>query len=384
VRQTNSRSTRVLLVTHEASLSGAPRVALLIARTLTEMGHQVHVLSRRPGPLLDDFSRIARTRIEPLYRVRRRIWLTSAIRALALVVDTVLATASLLRYRPDLVYLNSTSAGVYLRPALWLRRRVVLHGHESTEVARLFLTRTRSLGLMSRAELVGCSAAVQHTLAELADRPSSEVAMIPSVPDDRLVQEQALAGNIVDVSPGEIVIGCCGTVERRKGTDLWLEIAGRVREALPDVPLRFLWIGKVVDAGLVPDEERGAFVGPTPNPYPLMSRFDVATLTSRDDPFPLVVLESMMLGVPVVAFDVGEVGYQVGDGGVIVPQEDTAAFADAVIALVTDAGYRADLARRARARATVHFSTKPFADALIELVDRPRGSARRGQQLESE
>ena len=47
---------RVLLVTHEASRSGAPRVAVLVARALVEQGHSVRVLSRAPGPLLADFA----------------------------------------------------------------------------------------------------------------------------------------------------------------------------------------------------------------------------------------------------------------------------------------------------------------------------------------
>ena len=118
-------SMRVLLVTHEASRSGAPRVALLVARSLVEQGHSVEIVSRAPGPLVPEFAAAAATSIEFLHRVRRRLWRIRGIRHLAYVVDTLLAAVTLIRRRPDLVYVNSTAAAIYLRPARWLGRPAV-------------------------------------------------------------------------------------------------------------------------------------------------------------------------------------------------------------------------------------------------------------------
>ena len=98
-------------------------------------------------------------------------------------------------------------------------------------------------------------------------------------------------------------------------------------------------------------------------------RVDLLVLPSRDDPFPLVVLEAMMLGTPVVAFDVGAVRAQVGEAGVMVPAEHTDALAEAVIRLVLDDGERLRLGRQAAARATAHFSTAAFSRSLEDLVD---------------
>jgi glycosyltransferase involved in cell wall biosynthesis len=360
---------RFLVVTHEASLSGAPRIALLVSRTLAERGHAVQVLSRRPGPLLAEFGSTAATRIEPLYRVRSRLWRTGRLPLLALAVDTAVAAASILRSRPDVVYVNSTSAAVYLAPALWLRRRVILHGHESAEVASRFLRPARVIPRLRRIQLVGCSPSVQDALAELSGVPSTTVTMIPSVPDGPRVIEQARQEPDVDLGQDEIVIGCCGSVESRKGTDLWLEAAERVRAALPDIAVRFVWVGELAEPGLASGRPGVHFLGPAVNPYPVMRRFDIATLPSRDDPFPLVVLESMLLGRPVVAFDVGGVAEQVGDGGIIVPPGDVAAFADALVRLVRDRDEREELGRRAERRAWTHFSVAAFGEAVLRAID---------------
>jgi glycosyltransferase involved in cell wall biosynthesis len=114
-----------------------------------------------------------------------------------------------------------------------------------------------------------------------------------------------------------------------------------------------------------------------------MSRFDVATLPSRDDPFPLVVVESMLLGKPVVAFDVGSVRDQVGEGGTLVPPGDVDAFAAAVLHLLTDESARTALGRAARARAERLFSSTAFAHRLREILDVTTGSAGQAPRMAS-
>lgn len=375
-----TRPRRVLLVTHELSRTGAPRIALLVARSLGRRGARVSVVSRRPGPLEPEFAQAARTRLEPFLRVRRRLGLVSALAPVARAVDTASAVATLLRHRPDLVYLNSTASVAYLRACLLLRRRVVLHSHESTEVAERFIGPSRARALLRHARLVACSPSVQTSLAELAGVPVDEVVMLPSVPDGPAVEAAADLPPDVSYRPDEIVVGCCGSVEHRKGTDLWLEVAERVRAAHPQLPLRFVWVGEIVDPELTGRASDAApprtpwaevFVGPSANPYAHMRRFNIATLPSRDDPFPLVVLESMLLGTPVVAFAVGGVPEQIGDAGIVVPPLDVAAFADAVGALVADADLRSDLGRRARERARTRFSVEAFAELLDEVVEEP-------------
>ncbi len=111
------------------------------------------------------------------------------------------------------------------------------------------------------------------------------------------------------------------------------------------------------------------FGGPSDNPYAHMRRFDVATLPSRDDPFPLVVLESMLVGTPVVAFDVGGVRQQIGDTGILVPPGDVAQFADALVTLLTDDSLRRRLGAAAQDRVKTVYSAQAFAINVSGLLD---------------
>ena len=354
---------KVLVVTHDATLSGAPRVALLVTRILVEQGHDVRVLSRLPGPMLDQFAALAPTSVEPAHRWRNRLW-RHAPRALALTIDATLAAWTVLRARADLVYVNSTSAALYARVARWSRRPVVvLHGHESGENSDVFLRRAGLRRAGEGISLVACSPSVHRELAELLDLPMDEIVMLPSVPDHAVVRQRAAEGP-APAYDDSLVVGCCGTAEPRKGVDLWETAATKVRETLPDLDLRFVWVGasEVEQSGPI------EFIGAVQNPYPHLARFDLLVLPSRDDPFPLVVLESMLLGTPVVAFDVGAVREQVGDAGVMVPVEDTTALAEAVSGLLVDEGERRRLGEAAAVRATTRFSTEAFSVGLQRVV----------------
>ena len=194
-----------------------------------------------------------------------------------------------------------------------LGRRAVLHVHESGTLAASFLE-TCSPPAERNHPSRPCSPSVHTDLLVLTGQSCRNIAMIPSVPDDSDVLRRSMEPPDRPYSADELVVGCCGTVERRKVADLWVEVAREVRKAIPDQQVRFVWIGEIAqpikahDAGV-------EFLGPTPNPYPHMRRFDIATLPSRNDPFPLVVLEAMLLGTPVVAFGVGGVAEQIGDAG---------------------------------------------------------------------
>jgi glycosyltransferase involved in cell wall biosynthesis len=341
-----------------------------VTRTLVAAGHDVNVVARARGPLLAEFGKEATTVVEPFDRARRRLWTIPGLSLLALTVDTVLAAVTILRRRPDLVYVNSTSAAVYLRPALWLRRRVLLHAHESKSVASVFVGRARCRALLSGCLLVACSPSVKSELGELAAVSSDDVVLLASVPDETEVRARAAEDPDHSYAADDVVVGCCGTVESRKGADLWVRAARLVLEAPRQVPVRFVWVGEVSEPELVRGVPREVeFIGATDNPYPHLGRFDVATLPSRDDPFPLVVLEAMTLGTPVVAFAVGGVPEQIGDAGVLVPPQDVEQFACAVAGLIESAAERKRLGAKAESRVENGYSTTAFRTQLERVLE---------------
>ena len=363
---------RVLLVSHEASRTGAPRIAALVARGLVHQGHRVRVVSQRPGPLVDEFAAIAPTRVPAGWRLLRRLWSRPGAvpRRLAGALEVGLALVVVAAHRPDLVYVNSTSSAGYVRAAAILRRPSVLHVHESGEVLRGFLARVGIAGLPTgRVRLVACSPSVADALVEIGAR-REDVDLLLSIPDATRIVEGVPPERPEAPGARPVVVGCVGAVEHRKGVDLWLQAAQELLATLPSGALRFVWVGDGEPPAGAADLDGVDFTGHADNPAAAVAGFDLMTLPSRDDPFPLVVMEAMLQGKPVVAFDVGGVAHQLGDTGVLVPPGDVAAFAREVASLAQDASRREQLGARARERASTEFSWERFESGLDEVVAR--------------
>ena len=157
-----------------------------------------------------------------------------------------------------------------------------------------------------------------------------------------------------------IVLGC-GTVDLRKGADLFVNVARRIlndplQKSVADSTW-FVWAGHGSDQGLMrwlrhdvavgDNTDRIRFVGPQSSMAEYYLAADVLTLTSREDPCPLVNMEAMESGLPVVAFlDAGGTPEVLADAGVCVPYIDIDAMAHAVCELLNDPALRLEMGRR--------------------------------------
>jgi glycosyltransferase involved in cell wall biosynthesis len=104
--------------------------------------------------------------------------------------------------------------------------------------------------------------------------------------------------------------------------------------------------------------DRVHFTGLRSDVPDLLPGFDVSCLSSVHEGAPLVVLESMAAGVPMVATDCGALRDLVADGeeGFIVPVGDESALASRLERLIVDPDVRRAMGERARARAEREYS----------------------------
>jgi len=131
---------------------------------------------------------------------------------------------------------------------------------------------------------------------------------------------------------------------RHPGIRLVLAGAGTQEQALRD-RTRQLRLGRCVTfAGRLPTDELAALLGAA----------DVTVAPSLYEPFGLVALESAVAGTPLVVSDTGGLAEFVDPGrtGLRVAQDDPAALADGVSAMLADEVAAARIARTARAAAS--------------------------------
>jgi glycosyltransferase involved in cell wall biosynthesis len=126
------------------------------------------------------------------------------------------------------------------------------------------------------------------------------------------------------------------SVQERKGTDLFVETA--IKVCRQHATVEFMWLGdgkpfgtwrsEIEAAGL---QDRILFPGYVDSAHLLLRRASVLFLSSRDDPFPLSVLEAMCLGRTIVTFDVGGAPEALAGHGTLISPFDTDLAAAAIL-----------------------------------------------------
>ncbi|MDX1994669.1 MAG: glycosyltransferase [bacterium] len=102
----------------------------------------------------------------------------------------------------------------------------------------------------------------------------------------------------------------------------------------------------------------------------LFNAFDVATLSSRREAFPLTIGEAMACGVPAVVTDVGDAAELVGETGRVVPPGDSEALAQGWSDLLgMDTAARRAAGQAARQRIETHYSLDLAVQRYVALWD---------------
>lgn len=165
-------------------------------------------------------------------------------------------------------------------------------------------------------------------------------------------------------------VGIAGRLEPHKGVDLLVA-------AMPRMPsVRLLVAGEgsmrsaleqqARDLGV---HDRVSFVGWLDGVEDFLGHLDAFVLPSRQEALPLVLMEAMQAGVPVIASDVGAVGELVRHGhtGLLVPPNSVADIADAVQLLVRDDALRERLARNGQDHSLRHYSKGAMVQRYLRL-----------------
>jgi glycosyltransferase involved in cell wall biosynthesis len=387
---------RILFVGHDATRSGAPMMLLHLLRWLRRnTDWAISLALPTDGPLVAAYRAEVPTTVcalRPLglsvpARVAGRVRSRLGIAAVARRWRRAAARAALPGGAFDLVYCNSVAAVGLLDRFGPFACPVVMHVHELEYVLRHMTWVTDALFLMRRhaTRYIACADAVADNLVanhgvrrasvstayEFVDATAPQGSLPPAE------RASLLAG--AGLPPNAAVVGIVGTVEWRKGADLLVPLAHAVRHRAGGRRICFVWVGggrpeavgrvefDAAVAGLTDDVR---LVGPSDRVADWCRCFDAFALLSREDPLPLAALEAGAAGVPVVCFrgGGGTPAFVRDDAGRAVPFLDVAAFADAIVEVVTTPSLRDQLGRVAADRVRALHDLTVVAPRIRDVI----------------
>lgn len=167
-----------------------------------------------------------------------------------------------------------------------------------------------------------------------------------------------------------------GRLNPQKAFDVLLRAARIVSDTRPDVRFTILGRGERATELVRLRDVLGltntvTFAGEQNDVPSWMQRADVFVSSSAWEGMPLVVIEAMAAGRPVVVTDVGGSREVVGsdDCGVVVPPSDPGALAHAILELAGDSSLRRAMGAAARTRARTAFDVEQLIDAHLAIYD---------------
>lgn len=217
------------------------------------------------------------------------------------------------------------------------------------------------------------------------------VEWIPSVAGRTLVFGNAVAVPAEPWSPSgarEQDLLYVGRLEPVKGLDVLLHALRHLRDqgdaptlaVVGDGSMRAPWEELAARLGL---RDQVTFVGKSGDVGRYMKASRVLVLPSRNEGMPMVMLEGMALGIPVVATAVGaapELLRGATEAGAIAPPEDPRALADEIRAMLADPERQLRCGREGRRRVEEGYSLRSYTDTLGALYAEVATPAAEGER----
>lgn len=375
-----------LVISHEASRTGAPILSLNIIINLSKK-YNVIALLLGGGDLEDAFLASGAAVIGPIAGIKTNSVITKAV------VKQILE-----RFHIDCAIANSIEAR-YVLPAL--AERFV----PCVSLVHEFAANTRPRSAFREAlfwsgELIfSTDITLKSAQAEYVELNKGHTHILPQgrclLPPEDLSsseierEQQRIINAMRPIGSAEelVVILGAGYVQLRKGVDLFIECAARVVNAPGGENCRFVWVGQ----GYNPDHDIGYsvyladqiaranlekhvfFISETSAIDTVYENSDIFLLTSRLDPLPNVAIDALSHGIPMVCFDktTGIADFLSSCGlaaECVAPYLDTVSMAEKILSLANSQDLRADVSKQSRSKSQDYFDMNKYIESLERIT----------------
>jgi glycosyltransferase involved in cell wall biosynthesis len=333
---------KLLFISHDATRTGAPILLLNLAKLILKKNpDSITFLLKNSGELENEFKKLGsvfhvsknRKRIVDLVRNRKNIIKDSNfLNQFDFIISNTITNGDILKI------IRENYNG-----------KIISYIHE-LEIATKTYTNSINVEntLKSSDSFWVPSQIVNNFIVNTYNISQYKVSIMPYYIENNSIQKR-------EKNPLEsktFVIGGCGTIDWRKGPDLFIIVAKRVIEKFPNSSVKFKWIG--ANDGIELERlnyelkkmnilNKVTFEKSTSDLYNFYNSIDLFLLTSREDPYPLVILEAANFEVPSICFDnvCGSVDFiSDSDGGNIVPFLDLESMSNSILHYINNIEFK--------------------------------------------
>ena len=387
---------KVLFIGHDANRAGAQIVLLQLLQQLKKRNFNMHLLLEKGGVLEEGFGQVVSItkipiKVKRLYskKIDRLLEMVGIIKILKRqhrLKQWKLFREELESQNIGLIFVNTVAAASVLRIIPFLNVPIVSFVHELEMSVKMYSNPEDLKQLLSKTDhLLAVSKAVANYYQTQFQFPKEKTSVVQVIDTENLLQQihngQKLGlCQYLGFPKDAIVVGSCGNAEWRKGNDFFMMLAQNVIRQIKDKPVYFIWVGmsktselydiQRADAVKMGLADRIIHVEHTPNVFQYISQFDIFALCSREDPYPLVVLEAALAQKPIVCFaDAGGAAEIVEeDAGFVVPYFDLETMSNRIIELVDDQLLRQRFGQKAKQKVLERHQTESSVQHIIDTI----------------
>jgi glycosyltransferase involved in cell wall biosynthesis len=351
-----SSTKAILFVSHDVNRAGAQLFIYNTMLHLKKNGHQVVLLSKATwGSMAADFEKeFPVFYIEKKYK---RNTFSKSQDCISYVKET---------YVFDLIYLNTIASVDLLKPLkAAFNVPIFSHIHELKYSIQQYGSVNALEDLFTYSDkIIACSEAVKNNLAQHGD--VKKIDLVHSFVNNELTLSKIANTNKTEIlakyeiPEGKILIGACGNADWRKGPDLFVQIAKKVINRNPDA--YFVWIGIDIrteigiqtkfDIEKLGIQNKVILIAPNPDAIEIIACLSMFLVSSREDPFPLVMLEAALAELPIIGFEQsgGVSEFVESDAGLTSPYLDIENISQKIGSIISSESLRASFGKQAKAK----------------------------------
>ncbi len=365
-----------IIVTHAADLSGAPQIILKVAEYLSKK-YNYHCLtfSLQEGVLLNTFRKYGETFVvdnntikNKNISVQKYLSVNPSRYSFALV-----NTACCVSIMPDIEKNNIPLISfIHDYTYAWHENYLKILYDKSDRIvySTQFMVEKNKRDYnfdLSKTSIIPQGLYKEEFLDADLDLLRSETRMKLGIPENAFV-----------------VMGC-GSIHPRKGIDVFIQTAIQTISLAPEKDIYFIWLGGTLQSNS-PDmyirflhrdivntnnENRILFYEPVVNVVPYYAASDIFFLSSREDPFPTIVFEAFISGLPVIGVEgsSGAIELLKRCKNFVVPYTRRAEVSQEIVKLIDQPEILADAGKMGKELILKEFKFEDYVDKILKLIN---------------